>query len=212
MCNLLFFVYINLLECILFIINIQYSTHNFLEFVASYIISTNIIIQSQINNYQNEINELKRQLNDEKNKNINLNKEIEILKNKNNILNIETNSLKEKIKLLENNLDKKNNELQDLIIKNNLLNNKITSIKTGEEVLAVNFVNKGTQNIRPYNLVCKNTDLFVSLEERLYHDFPDFKNFDTYFEVNNRRIKRFKTIDENHIQSNDIINIVIIEE
>jgi hypothetical protein len=143
-------------------------------------------------------------------------KEIEILKNKNIILNNDNNSLKEKIKILENNLKAKNNELQNLLSKNNnnnnIINYKITSINPGEEILAINFVSNGVQDIGHYNLICKNTDLFVRLEERLYQDFPDFKNYETYFEVNTRRIKRFKTIEENNIKNNDIINVFRIEE
>ena len=142
-------------------------------------------------------------------------KEIEILKNKNIILNNDNNSLKEKIKILENNLKAKNNELQNLLSKNNnsnIINYKITSINPGEEILAINFVSNGVKDICNYNLICKNTDLFVRLEERLYQDFPDFKNYETYFEVNTRRIKRFKTIEENNIKNNDIINVFRIEE
>ena len=166
-------------------------------------------------NNEDEITKLKRLLNEEKNKNINLMKEIEILKNKNIILNNDNNSLKEKIKILENNLKAKNNELQNLLSKNNnnnIINYKITSINPGEEILAINFVSNGVQDIGNYNLICKNTDLFVKLEERLYQDFPDFKNYETYFEVNTRRIKRFKTIEENNIKNNDIINVFRIEE
>ena len=142
-------------------------------------------------------------------------KEIEILKNKNIILNNDNNSLKEQIKILENNLKAKNNELQNLLSKNNnnnIINYKITSINPGEEILAINFVSNGVQDIGHYNLICKNTDLFVRLEERLYQDFPDFKNYETYFEVNKRRIKRFKTIEESNIKNNDIINVFRIEE
>ena len=66
--------------------------------------------------------------------------------------------------------------------------------------------------ISNYNLICKNTDLFVRLEERLYNEFPNFKNFETYFEVKTKRIKRFKTIEENGIKGNDVISVFIIEE
>ena len=120
---------------------------------------------------------------------------------------------KDKIKLLENELNKKNNEIQQLLIKNNNTrdNYEITSIKPGEKIMALNFVSMGNQDIMNYNLICKNIDLFIRLEERLYEDFPQFKEYETYFEVNGKRIKRFKTLEQNNIKTNDIINIFTID-
>ena len=179
--------------------------------------SNNILInsqnnfQSQIINYQNQIKELKRELNNEKNKNIILKNENATLQNK--IINLynENASLKDKIKLLKNFLASKNIEQQKLL-SDTILNNKITSIKPGEEIISVNFVSMGNNDIGHYSLICKNTDLFVRLEERLYEDFPEFKNYETYFEVNTKRIKRFKTIDENKIKSKDIITVFRVED
>ena len=129
-----------------------------------------------------------------------------------NSLNNEIGELKNTIKLLENDILQKTIEIQKLISDNNLNNqNAITSIKPGEKIIAVNFVSMGTNDIGHFNLVCKNVELFVRLEERLYANFPQFKKYETYFEVNGRRIKRFQTLDENKIKSNDIINIFIIE-
>ena len=179
--------------------------------------SNNILInsqnnfQSQIINYQNQIKELKRELNNEKNKNIILKNENATLQNKINILYNENASLKDKIKLLENFLASKNIGQQKLL-SDSILNNKITSIKPGEEIISVNFVSMGNNDIGHYSLICKNTDLFVRLEERLYEDFPEFKNYETYFEVNTKRIKRFKTIDENKIKSKDIITVFRVED
>ena len=179
--------------------------------------SNNILInsqnnfQSQIINYQNQIKELKRELNNEKNKNIILKNENATLQNKINILFNENASLKDKIKLLENFLASKNIGQQKLL-SDTILNNKITSIKPGEEIISVNFVSMGNNDIGHYSLICKNTDLFVRLEERLYEDFPEFKNYETYFEVNTKRIKRFKTIDENKIKSKDIITVFRVED
>ncbi len=103
-------------------------------------------------------------------------------------------------------------EIQNYISQNNIKNkNKITSIRPGEEILGVNFVSMGIQGISNYSLVCKNTDLFVRLEERLYEDFPQFKEYETYFEVKTRRIKRFKTLQENNIKTKDVINVFIID-
>jgi len=131
-------------------------------------------------------------------------------------LNAEINKLqdlKNKIILLENDLIKKNNEIQQLLIKNNNAksNYEIKSIHPGEKIMAINFVSMGNQDIMNYNLMCKNIDLFIRLEERLYEDFPQFKEFETYFEVNGKRIKRFKTIEQNNIKTNDVINVFTIE-
>ena len=52
---------------------------------------------------------------------------------------------------------------------------------------------------------------YNNLEEKLNNDFPQLKDYQTVFEVNTRKIKRFKTLDENNIKSNDIINIFTIE-
>ena len=134
--------------------------------------------------------ELIKQLNKEKEKNKELLKENSILKQKLEIFNNENKKMK---KLLE-----KKDEQSEYSIR---------SVNPGEKILAVNFVSMGNQDIGHYNLICKNIDLFVSLEKRLYKDFPKFKDYNTYFEVNGHSIKRFKTMDENKIKNNDIINI-----
>ena len=88
---------------------------------------------------------------------------------------------------------------------------KINSIQPGEEIISINFVSMGNNDIGHYSLVCKNTDYFIKEEERLYEDFPDFKKYETYFEANGKRIKRFQTLEENNIKDKDVINIFIIE-
>ncbi len=151
-----------------------------------------------------------------KNKNQELINENTILKEKLNKLNMDIyniKDLKDKIKSLEKELNKKNEEIQQLLSQNNNNQGKyeITSIKPGEKIMCINFVSMGRQDINNYGLVCKNTDLFVRTEERLYEDFPEFKNYETYFEVNGKRIKILKTFDKNKIKHNDIINIFLID-
>ena len=65
----------------------------------------------------------------------------------------------------------------------------------------------GINDISNFNLVCKNTDLFIKLEERLYKEYPHYKDCETYFEVEGRRIKRFKILDENKIKTKAVINL-----
>ena len=120
--------------------------------------------------------------------------------------------MKNQIKTLKNDLNMKKIEIQEYISQLNKKNdNSVTSIKPGERIITVNFISMGTQDIMNYSLICKNTELFVRLEERLYEDFPQFKNYETFFEVNTRRIKRFKTLDENNIKSKDLINIFTVD-
>jgi hypothetical protein len=70
----------------------------------------------------------------------------------------------------------------------------------------------GTQDIDHFSLECKNTDLFVTLEERLLDEFPEFKKYDVYYLVNTKRVKRYLTLDQNKIKKNDLISLYIIEE
>ena len=141
---------------------------------------------------------------------------IEILKQENkNIkqnLNDKINKLNDTIKNLEKELNNKNIELQNYILQNkDLHENMITSMKKGEKIISVLFMSMGNQDIMNYSMPCKNTDLFIKLEENLYKDFPKYKNYETYFEVNGKRIKRFKTVEQNKIKGNSIINMFIID-
>ena len=143
------------------------------------------ILQSRINEFNRKLNELKN--------------ENKLLIDKNNDLQNINNEYKSKIKKLESEKDKKNDKKQ------------LNSFKNSDKIMSVNFVSIGIMDIVHYSLVCKDTDLFVRLEERLYEDFPQFKNYDNYFEVNGKRILRFKTLAENGIENNNIINVFAID-
>ena len=77
--------------------------------------------------------------------------------------------------------------------------------------MGVIFNSQGFQDICNWCLPCKNTNLFIRLEEILNNKFPELKKYETYFMVNTKRIKRFQTLEENNIKDNDIINIFLIE-
>ena len=53
---------------------------------------------------------------------------------------------------------------------------------------------QGNQDIINYSMACRTTDLFSSLEERLYQDFPKYRNVDKIFMVRANRIFRDKKI------------------
>ena len=166
------------------------------------------------NNYKIQINELKLELKKEKDKNQKLINDNNNLKEKINKLNIELNQIKLLNKKLTNDLFQKNIEIQNLLSPEKISKEyyDISSIKPNDRMITVNFVSMGRNDIGHYSLICKKMDLFVKLEERLYEDFQQFKDYESYFEVNGKRIKRFKTLEQNQIKNNDIISMFIIDE
>ena len=220
----------------------QISTNSHIRIIDEDMKNKNRDLIDQINELKNDLNEEKinnQKLEDENNKlketiilskqekirikqkleneNYHLKNKIETLKKENkNIkqnLNDKINKLNDTIKNLEKELNNKNIELQNYIIHNKDLNeNMITSMKKGEKIISVLFISMGSQDIINYSMPCKNTDLFVKLEENLYKDFPKYKNYETCFEVNGKRIKRFKTVEQNNIKGNSIISMFINEE
>jgi len=195
---------------------LKYTEKSFTEFISNYQ-KNNTSLTPKIYRYDpklfdtfknnsadlSEINSLKIQLDNEKSKNAQLILENNFLNNLITELKKKNKIQKEKIELLENILQQNNIPLPK--------NSQNDELNDKGKILAINFVSMGSQDIGHYNIICKTTDLFVRVEERLYEDFPQFKEFDNYFQVKTRRIKRFKTIEENNIQNNDLVNIFIID-
>ena len=58
-----------------------------------------------------------------------------------------------------------------------------------------------------YGVVCKQSWPFSEVEKKLYEDFPEFNNPQTFFMVNERKVEKDKTLKENNIKNNSIISI-----
>ena len=172
---------------------------------------------SSSNNYESEIKKLRNELNIEKNNNKALKIENKKLNDIINSLKTQNIDLTNKIKILESQLNKLILELQNyksnnnLKISNSYFNDLILPALPGEKIMTLIFNSHGIQYVCNYGLACKNTNLFVRLEEILNNNFPELKKHDTYFMVNTRRIKRFLTLEENKIKNNDMINIFLID-
>ena len=48
-------------------------------------------------------------------------------------------------------------------------------------------------------------------KKKIYQDFPQYKDLETYFQVGARKINRFRTIEENNIKNNDVISVFVID-
>ena len=192
-------------------------------------------IQSDLNNAKIKIKQLTDDLNNEKNKINQLMEELKIEKNKNKQLSDELKNDKDKIKQLTNNWNKeklttsnfntmvnelntkinslqselnaKITEITNLRYKLNSSNNTnsgIDNIKPGERIIVAHFKSIDQNVDRP--IACKNTDIFVRIEEQLYKFFPEYKEYsNTFFTVNGTMVKRFKSMEDNKINDGDKI-------
>ena len=86
----------------------------------------------------------------------------------------------------------------------------LANIKPGERIIVVHF--KSMDQKVDYPISCKNTDIFVRIEEKLYKEFPEYKEYSkTFFTVNGTPIKRFKSMEDNKIKEGDKIIINNLE-
>ena len=76
-----------------------------------------------------------------------------------------------------------------------------------DQIISVNFVSIGFQDIHNYSIACRVTDKFTKLEKRLLKDNPNLRGKEIFFETNAQRIQKNKTLKENNIKQNSIINV-----
>ena len=164
--------------------------------------SNNLIIE--LEEEKNKNKKLTEELNNEKIKTPNLLNKIQTLENSLNQNNTQINELNVLI-------NGKNKEINDLKQKLNInLNNSLRNVGPNENIFAINF--STVDQKFHYCIPCKNSDIFVKCEEKLYNEFPDYKECDNYyFMANEIRIKRFKTLEENNIKSGDTIILHYID-
>ena len=171
----------------------------------------NNLLNDEINKLKNRIKELETELNNEKEKNKNLNEQIKNYKKTIQELNDKLlgNNLIDNNKILE--LEKiiatKTDEINVLKSKLNISN--INNIQPGEQIIAIGFTS-ADQTIQNFFRPCKDSDLFVKLEEKLYDEYPKYKDVETYFIANGKKVLRFKSMKENNIKNGQVIMLNII--
>ena len=162
-------------------------------------ISSNSNNNQEISNLKEEIKKLNQIIDKQKSiidelqnsiKNYN-----DTLNNYNNIINkyksiiiqkdIELNNIKSKL------LDKSN--MSD---KNNI---------NFDEMISVNFISKDKKLY--FAIPCVKTTIFAEIEEKLYQQYPELRETNNNFEVNGKKVLRFKTIEENKIGT-DLVTLI----
>ena len=122
---------------------------------------------------------------------LNNNKIIEMMNNKNNQeLNIN----------LYKAIFDKDEEIKILKIK---LNRFPFELNENEKLLTVIFTTY--DEIFYYSIICKNTERFNAIENKLYDVYSDYSNPENNFVFNGRKINKVKTLEQNGIKNNSII-------
>ena len=145
---------------------------------------------SESSDDDNENNKLKNELSKAKKEIKNLNKIIQELQNKLNKYDSTIAKLKNDIKNYKKIISKKEIEL------NNNTNNNQNNINFNDTI-CVNFIS--TDQTVHFVVPCQKKDIFAEIEEKLYKQYPEYRETNNTFISNGTLVLRFKTIDENQI-------------
>ena len=74
-------------------------------------------------------------------------------------------------------------------------------------MIAVNFISM--DNNVHFSVPCIESDIFAEVEEKLYKEYPEYRETNNYFLVDGKQILRFKTIGQNNIRSGRPLTLVI---
>ena len=161
------------------------------------------ILQS---NNNDEINKLKNEL-------VKANKVIEQqkltineLQNKLNNYNNTINNLNNDINNYRNIISKKDIELNNYksqLNNTNIQNNKVYI----NDMMCVQFISSD-QNVH-YAVPCLKTNTFAEVEEKLYKQYPQYRETNNTFLANGMQVLRFKTIDENKIGNGLPVTLIV---
>ena len=124
--------------------------------------------------------------------------------NKNNISKKVSNNREDLLISLMEKIDIKDRELERL--KKALP----FDLKDGEEILPVIFIS-GDQKVH-YSVICKNSEKFNLIENRLYDAYPQYKENENIFTVNGAKVIKSNTLKENKIKYSDIIMMIPLED
>ena len=172
---------------------IKFSSTNYKDFLDN---SNNNSKDEEILKLKNELKNCKDIIENQKTKINYLENQIQ---NLNNLINNNNNYTK----LLQYNLQQKENEIINL-----KKNSKDQSFITRDQIKSVHFVLPDQVH---FSIPCIGNDIFAEVEEKLYKNFGEYRKNNNYFIVDGKQVLRFKTIDENNIGEGKPVQMVVIE-
>ena len=108
----------------------------------------------------------------------------------------------EKIKSLQNKIEEKEIEIRNLKNKIKEMEDNYGFNKTfysRDQMLALNFISMD-QKLH-FAVPCTKKDLFVDVEKKIYDKYPEYRQTNNNFIVQGKKILKFKTIEENGLES-----------
>ena len=164
------------------------------------------------NNNQNALTSNNNEINNLKNELTKARKIIEQQK-------LTINELQNKLNNYKNTIDNLNNDLnnyryiisqKDIELNNfkSQLNNNIPKNKFYfDDIMCVNFISSD-QNVH-FAVSCLKTNTFAEIEEKLYKQYPQYRETNNNFIANGTQVLRFKTIAENNIGNGLPVTLIV---
>ena len=163
-------------------------------------------LKDEIIGLEKRIKELEKSLKEKDNIIQSLKNEKEEFLLKNKQLKIEYNNINKKLNQIISESKEQKNKNEKIIKEYELKISQFPfKFSPGEKIISIIFISFDQNIISSF--ICKNTDIFIFLENKFYEKYSEYKGLDNIFISNGRKINKDKSLDDNNIKNNDIITI-----
>ena len=190
---ILFIYYIYRVYIFIIIIIFQFKSNNYQDFIGNY-------NNNEINNLKNELSKANKIIEQQKY----IINDLQNKLNKCNNYEIQINNLNNIIIQKDNEINNLKNQLNNI---NNISNNNISNNVNFNEIVVVNFISM-EQNVH-YAIAALKNNTFAEIEEKLYKQYPKYRETNNNFITNGSTVLRFKTIAENKISNGLPVTLIV---
>ena len=190
---ILFIYYIYRVYIFIIIIIFQFKSTNYQDFIGNY-------NNNEINNLKNELSKANKIIEQQKY----IINDLQNKLNKCNNYEIQINNLNNIIIQKDNEINNLKNQLNNI---NNISNNNISNNVNFNEIVVVKFISMDL-NVR-YEITALKNNTFAEIEEKLYKQYPKYRETNNNFITNGSTVLRFKTIAENKISNGLPVTLIV---